>query len=450
MEQPQQSEFRRALGPWSAGALVAGSMIGTGIFFFVSDVAVRLPNAAAILAVWLVGAAVASCGALCLAELAAAYPKTGGIYVFIHQAYGPLVGFLYTWAKFLIMRPGSFGIMAVAFAGFCIDFLQLGQQTPPWLQKTLAVGAVVILTAINVIGVRLGGGVQNVLTAAKIFCLVGIIGVGLAFGLGWLEAHPVDIQPAEQPEAIGLLLFGAALIPVMWTFGGWDESPFVAEEVHNPERNLPLSILGGLWTVAILFVVVNAAYLLILSPAEMGGSGTETATIAMERALGPPARRILSFALIISTLGAANGWAMTGGRIAYATGRDQALFRWFAHVNPRTRTPVRSLIVQAVLVIAAILILEDPFQLLLYTGLAYWAFAALTAAAVIVMRCRDPLKDRPFKVWGYPATPIVAVAASVSMGIFVTLTDTHNALVTLGILAAGTVAYAVQLAACRR
>ena len=425
-------------------------MIGTGIFFFVSEVAVRLPSRAAILTAWTVGAAVASCGALCLAELAAAYPETGGIYVFLRRAYGPLVGFLYSWAKFLIMRVGTFAILSVAFAKFCADFLGLGSGTPAWVEKAIAIGAIAVLTAVNIVGVRAGATVQNILTAAKVFCLMAIVGVGAAFAMGLLESHTVAIEPAEHRDGSLVLLFGAALIPIMWTFGGWDESPFVAEEVRNPERNLPLSILGGLWTVALLFVMVNAAYLAILSTSEMAGSGGVTATVAMERALGPGGRKILSLALMMSTFGAANGFALTGGRIAYATGRDQAFFRWFARTHPRTKTPVRSLAVQGALTTAAILAFKDPFQLLLYTSLAYWGFAGLMAAAVVVLRLRDPRRERPFRVWGYPATPILFVAASVGMAVSVVVADTRNALVTIGILAVGAGGYAIQTLAFRK
>lgn len=450
----KQGELRRALGPWSASALIAGSMIGTGIFIFVSDVAVRLSSPAAILSAWIVGAVVASCGALSIAELAATYPETGGSYVFLRRAYGPFAGFLYSWAEFLIMRPGSFGIMAVAFADFSARFLDLGPETPAWVSKAVALGVVIVLTGINIVGVRAGGGVQNVLTAIKICCLMAVVAVGAAFAIGLLQSHPVATNPGNHTQGSLLWLFGAALIPIMWTIGGWDESPFVAEEVRHPERNLPLSILGGLWTVALLFVLVNAAYLAILSPAEMAGSGRDTAMMAMQRALGGGAGRGLSLALMICTFGAANGLALTGGRIAYAAGRNQALFRWFAHTHPRTKTPVRSLAVQGLLTIVAILALEHPFQLLLYTGVAYWTFAGLMAAAVIVLRLRDPQRERPFRVWGYPVVPMLFVTAAIAMGISVVVEDvgngTHNALATVIILVAGAAAFAVQLLAFPR
>lgn len=435
------TEFRRALGPWSAGALIAGSMIGTGIFFFVSDVAVQLPSRGAILAAWTVAGAVASCGALCLAELAAAYPQTGGIYIFLRRAYGPFAGFLYSWAKFLIMRPGSFAILAVAFAGFFLEFLGLRAAAPPWGVKLIAVGAIAALTGVNIVGVQAGVGVQNVLTAIKVLCLVGIIGVAAAFAMGLLSSHPVTIEPGGHAEGSLVLLFGAALIPIMWTFGGWDESPFVAEEIRNPSRNLPLSILGGLWIVALLFVAVNAAYLAILTPSEVAASAGQTATLAMQRALGGGARRGIALALVISTFGAANGLALTGGRIAYAAGRGYAIFRWFAHTHPRTKTPILGLAAQGVLAAVAVAVFDNPFQLLLYTGLAYWLFAGLTGAAVMTLRVRDPKRERPFRVWGYPVVPILFVAASVGMGVSVIVTSTRNALATVAILTAGVLVY---------
>ena len=445
MEQTKEGDFRRVLGPWSATALIAGAMIGTGIFLFVSDVAQHLPSRTAILAAWIVGAIIASSGALCLAELAAAYPKTGGIYIFLRRAYGPSVSFLYSWAKFLIMRPGTLAIMAVAFAVWFMDFLGMDGQAYPWVKKTLAISTAVLVTVINITGVRTGGGVQTVLTIIKVFCLTAIVGIGVTFGLGLVDPYPVTVDSAAPLQGHPVVLFIVALIPVLWSFGGWDESPFVAEEVRNPQQNLPLSILGGLWLVAVLYVLVNAAYLAILTPAELAGSGGNTALVAMERALGGGGRKLVALALMICTFGAANGYAMTGGRIAYATGKDQALFRWFGHVNPQTKTPVRGLVVQAGLVTATILIFDMPFQLLLYTGLAYWAFSALTAAAVFVLRKRDPQRARPFRVWGYPVVPILFIVASLGMAVSVIVKDTPNALITLGIMAVGGVVYIVQL-----
>jgi len=439
----ENGEFRRVIGPLSAGALIAGTMIGTGIFIFVADVAAHLPSSGAIVAAWAIGAVVASCGALCLAELASAYPETGGTYVFLQRAYGPQVSFLFSWAKILIMRTGNLGILVVAFAGFCLSFL--GVEAPAWVSKLIAIGAILAVTGINVVGVRTGVGVQNVLTAIKVVCLLALIAVGAVFALDMLAPHTVAIEAKPLPEGPFVLLFGAALIPVMWSFGGWDESPFVAEEVRNPARNLPLSILGGLWVVAVLYVAVNAAYLAVLTPGEVAGSAGTTAIVAMQRALGGDApAKVLALALMISTFGAANGMALTGGRLAYATGRGHALFRWFAHTHPQTKTPVRSLLLQAVLTIVVVLVLPNPLHLLFYTGLAYWAFACLTTLAVIVLRRRDPARPRVFRVWGYPFTPMLFAAASIGMAAVVVFRTPWNALATVIILGVGVPVYVIS------
>ena len=444
-KQDNHQEFRRDLGVWSASALVAGSMIGTGIFIFVASVAQRLASPAAIVVAWLVGAAMAACGALCLSELAAAYPQTGGIYVYLYRAFGPAIAFLYSWTKFLIMRTGSFGIPALAFAGFSAVFLQI--PADPVSQKIIAVSVILALTVINIIGVRLGGVVQNIFTSAKILCLVAIIGVAVAFAIGWLAPQPVTLASKTPTSGNWLLLFCAALIPVMWTFGGWDESPFVAEEVENPERNLPISILGGFALVALFYVIVNACYLSVLTPAEMAASEGKTATYVMQRALGttiwwlPAPHRILALFLMISTFGAANGMALTGARIVYATGRDQAIFRWFARLNARTRTPVRGLLFQCILAIAAVLLLKDPFQLLLYTGVAYWLFSGLMAASLLILRQRYPQHPRPFRVWGYPFTPIIFILVSGGMVVAIFVENWYNASITLLILAVGILVY---------
>jgi APA family basic amino acid/polyamine antiporter len=443
-------DFRRTLGPWSASALVAGSMIGTGIFYFVSPVAEHVPDRDGILAVWIAGVCIASCGALCLAELAAAYPRTGGIYVYLGRAFGGLVAFLYAWATFLIMRVGNLAIPALAFADFTADFLGLPEATRGTVQTPVALCVVVALTAVNAAGVRAGSWVQNVFTSAKMLSLVAIVGIGAAFGLGALNAHVVEISPAPPPQGTFWALFAGALLPVMWTLGGWDESPFVAEEVKQPERNLPLSVLGGLWATALLFVLVNAAYLAILSPAEMAASSGSTATLAMERAIGPGAHTGLSVVLMLSVLGSVNGLALTGGRIAYAIGRDHRVFGWLGYLHPRTHAPVRALAVQAALAMGTIISVARPIELVLYTGVAYWLFGALTAAALVVLRHVDPGQPRPFHVWGYPLTPVAFLAASLGLAAAAAVENPRHAIATIVILATGSVVYGLERAWSRR
>ena len=442
----EHGQFKRILGPVSAGALIAGSMIGTGIFLFVSEVAQRFHDAPTILFLWTLGAVIAATGALCLAELAAAYPKTGGIYVFLDRAYGPAVSFLYVWAKFLIMRVGSFAIPALFFADLLGTLIGAPTSADGWSGRVpTALGVIVVLTAINVAGVRAGGGVQNLFTAVKILILLAVVGIGMMFAAGLLEAMPLEPIATKAPDSgPWILLVGTAMIPVLWTFGGWDESPFVAEEVREPHRNLPRSIVIGVTGVALLFLLVNGAYLSILSPAEIAASDGRTILWAMQRAVGPGAGVLVCLALMISTFGAANGMALTGARIAFAAGRDQPLARWFGAISPLTRTPVRALLVQCLLADLAIVLMQKPMTLLYFTGLAYWLFAALTGAAVFVMRWCDPQAARPFRVWAYPLTPLLFIAAAVAMAATVVNEYPKNAMATLYILGVGVVLYVVQ------
>ncbi len=442
MPTENNSEFRRVLGPWSAGAIVAGSMIGTGIFLFVSDVALYCHTPGAILLAWALGGVIAGCGAMSLSELAATYPKTGGIYVYLHLAFGPLVSFLYAWAKFLIMRIGSFCIPALFFAGLFCDFWELPAES---VKLPVAVVVIILITAVNASGVRAGGNLQTFLTGIKIFSLLGIAGAGAAFAAGLLASHPAaHITPVQEPGGFRLVSLGIALVPVMWTYGGWDESPFVAEEVRTPSRTLPQSILGGLTLVTLLFVLVNLAYLAVLSPSEIAGSEGSTVVWVMDRAVGPGAGKLLSLALMISTFGIANGLALTGARIVYAAGRDQAVFKWFNRTHRHTRTPVRALTVQALLAVSVIIFMRNPMALLLYTGLAYWVFSCLMALSVFVLRRREPELHRPFTAWGYPITPALFLIASLVMVLSILIRSPGYAVATVVILLAGAAVFVLQ------
>jgi amino acid transporter len=423
------------LGPWSAYGLVAGTMIGTGIFFFVSPVAANAGSPAGIVVAWIAGIAIASCGALCVAELATVYPATGGVYVFLREAFGELAGFLYVWANFFILRIGNLAIATLAFATFACDALGVSPETAASLQRPVAIAALALVTVVNLVGVRTGATVQVTLTALKLLALAGLVALGVAFAQGLLPPYPIEVAPlVDQTPAFGLAL---ALVPIMWTLGGWDESPFVAEEVRDPERNLPRSVLAGLWSVGILYVLVNLAYLAILTPMELAGSGTRTATLAMERALGPAARALLSCALMVSTLGAANGQTLTGARIGYAAGRDHPTIGWLAQLGARSGAPARALLAQAGLTLTTLVVLDDPMSLLLYTAVAYWLFGGLTAAALIVVRPRLGDRRPGFRVPLHPVAPVVFVVASGAMAVTAAVESPRGALVTAAIAAAG-------------
>ena len=450
MTSASDAGFVRGLGFWGAYSLIAGSMIGTGIFFFVSPVAQYLHSPVTILAAWVVGAAIASCGALCVAELAAAYPKTGGVYVYLREAFGPLVGFLYMWAYFLIIRIGNVAILAIAFAAFLSDLLQLEPRAAHAVERPVALAVVAGVSVLNAFGVRTAGNTQIALTVLKLLSLIMIIAIGITFAVGALEPYELEIAAGAQIPVHPLwLAFPAALIPVMWSFGGWDEATYVAEEIRDPERTLPAAVLGGLWTVALLYVGVNAAYLALLTPAEMARSGTHTALLAMRRALGDFAPTLLSVALMVSALGSLNAMTLSGARIGYAAGRENHMLRWAATLNGRTHTPIRSLAIQATLACLAILVFPDPYALLLYTAVAYWLFSALIAGAVVVLRRKTPDLPRPFRTPGYPWIPMTFGAAAVAMGTAAGVGSPLQATTTAGILAFGALAYFWQQRAQR-
>lgn len=410
----EKKEFNRSLGPFSASALIIGSIIGTGIFFYVSDVGNLLRNPPLILSAWAIGGIIALVGSFCLSELAATYPRTGGTYIYMKKAFGPFIAFEYAWAKFFIMRVGSFSIQTMAFAQFAAEFLSVDVHI---IQKPVAIGALAFICGINIMGVRWGSFTQNVLTTIKIFSLLLLILIGAAVSIGLLNNHNPETlitttEPSTRPVFV---LYGLALIAIMWTFGGWDESPFVAEEIIRPERNIPISLIGGLLACIILYVLTNAAYLTVLSPDEFASSGGRTATLFLDQAVGSWAKKILSIILMISTFGAANGFILTSARIIYATGRDNNIFHWFAKTHHRTKTPVRGLVVQFILGSTAIMIMDNPFKLVIFTGFAYWAFSALVPVALVVLRRKDPQTPRPFRALLYPVSPVLFFLASLIM-----------------------------------
>jgi APA family basic amino acid/polyamine antiporter len=410
----ERKEFIRTLGPFSASALIVGSIIGTGIFFYVSDVGNLLRIPPLILSAWAIGGIIALVGSFCLSELASTYPKTGGIYIYLQKAFGPFIAFEYAWAKFFIMRVGSLSIQAVAFAQFTAEFFSIEVHN---IQKPVAIGALAFICGINVLGVRWGSFTQNALTTIKILSLIFLIFIGIAFSIGLLNNsnHEAFITTTETSSRSVYVLYGLALIAIMWTFGGWDESTFVAEEIIRPERNIPISLIGGLLTCIILYLLTNAAYLAVLGPDEFASSGGRTATLFLDRAIGSWAKRILSIILMISTFGAANGLILTSARIIYATGRDNKIFHWFAKTHPLTKTPVRGLIVQFILGSIAIMVVDNPFKLVIFTGFAYWAFSALVPVALVILRKKDPQRPRPFRALLYPVSPVLFFLASLIM-----------------------------------
>ncbi len=402
-----KSRFVRELNLWDASAIVVGCIIGAGIFRVPHAIAQHLQNPLAILLTWVAGGVLSMTGALCYAELAGLFPKTGGDYIYLRETYGSLVSFLFGWTKLFVERTGTIAIIAFVFS----EYVSYLVGFPKDYTRAVAVAAIVALTAANMVGLKYGKTIQNIFTTIKVLALAFIIVLGLLFLPR--EIHQGHIFPLVTGERFSFSMIqsaGIALIFILWTYGGWTEAAYVAEEVENPSRNLPLAIIGGLAGVTLLYILINLVYYLYLS----GNEIRETKLVAsavVEKMIGPWGGKLVALFVASSTFGALNGYILTGGRILYALGEDHALFRKLSTVHARFHTPFMALIFNGAC--AVILVLTKTFdQLMEYTTIIISIFFALTGLAVIILRHKRPDDFRPYKVWGYPLTPVIFVAST--------------------------------------
>jgi APA family basic amino acid/polyamine antiporter len=434
----------RALGPGAAVAVVVGNTIGSGIFFKPGTIAADAGDFRLILAAWLIGGAVCACGALAVAELAAMLPRAGGLYVYLREAYGRPAAFLFGWSEFLFARPGSVGALSVAFLGAAWG---LGGSTSPlllWLEVAGALVLIAALSAVNVVGVVWGGRVQSATTVLK----AGAVAVlATAPWLLWLAGQPVlDIgnfatrftstaQPAGLMERAALVL-----LAVLWAYDGWHGLAPMAEEVREPDRNLPRALLGGIAVLVALYVGANVAYHAVLPMGELAAGGEQATAHVAQRVLGPLGAAGLSAVILVSTFGAINSNMLLGPRVSFAMGRDGLFFRGLGGVQATFRTPASAILAQgamaALLVLAAatskwaladvnvahiepamwrttVETLQRQSIFTLLTNLVVFSagvFYALAVLAVIVLRWRRPDLPRPYRTWGYPVTPLLFLA----------------------------------------
>ena len=403
----EHAPLRRVLGLGDATALVAGCIIGAGIFRVAAPVASHLPSPGLILAVWVLGGLLSFCGALCYAELGAAYPKAGGDYVYLTRAYGRLTGFLFGWTKVFIERTGTIailGFVCAEYAGGLAGFGTLGI-------KGVATGVIVGLTVANVAGIRYGSLVQNVMTCLKIFALVAIIVAGW-WGAG--DAAPLDRWWPSTWDASTFSSIGVALVFVLWTYGGWTESAYIAEEVRDPQRTLPWSIVWGLAATTALYLAVNVVYLIAIPVSELPQYRLVAAEV-MRRAIGPWGATITSGMVVASTFGALNGYILTSGRILMAVGQDHPLFARLGAVHPRWATPARALLFNAACAVALVWT-GTLDSIMTYSTVVISVFFGMAAVAVLILRRKDPAIPRPYRTWGYPVVPLIF---AVAMGAFV-------------------------------
>jgi amino acid transporter len=394
---------------WSAVAVLVGSTIGSGIFRSPASIADKLPGPLPLLAIWLTGGIFALCGALTLAEVAGALPRTGGVYVFIREAWGRLPAFLFGWAELVLIRAAALGAISTTFSEYLLRVLGHDPRVAPYSTYVHYVAAIaIVLTAtFNYVGIKWGALVQNITTLAKTGAVLVIIVLALAIGLPQTGGH---FTPAVPPGSFSLARFGLALVSVLWVYDGWADVSFVGGEVKDPERNLPRVLIYGTLIIIALYLLANVAYLAVLPVEEIRQSKLVAADVA-ERLMGTAGVAFVSVAVMVSTFGTLNGSVMTGSRILFAMAADGLLFKPIARVDKRFQTPGVAIALGAVL--GVVFVLLGTFEQLADTFVtAIVPFYALAVAAIFVLR-RRPGYQPPFRVPGYPVVPVIFIVATV-------------------------------------
>ena len=424
----------RGLGLIAALSIVIGNVIGTGIFLKTRVMTCNVSTPGTVLAVWVVAGLLSLAGALTYAELGAMMPRAGGEYVFLREAYGARWAFLYGWMQFFIARAGGLAALSVAFAIFlnvltgerlAVTFLKWniagGYEFSFGSLQVVAVSAIAFVTLINCASVHVSGGVAAFLTSIKIgvVLLIGLSAFLFAGG-DWAHLWMTGASGAceEVPSAMrgGLGGFGAAMLAALWAYNGWNDLTFVGGEVRNPQRNIPLALIGGMVLVCLLYVFVNVAYFYVLSPVEVANVSAKSsvATEAALRFLGPLAVSLIAAALMASSFGTLHVGVLASGRLPYAMARDRLFFEKSARLNTITRVPTRALVAQSLW--AGLLALSGSFDALTdFSIFGLWIFYALTTTSVFVFRHRWPEAERPYKTWGYPVVPVLFLIVATAL-----------------------------------
>jgi basic amino acid/polyamine antiporter, APA family len=398
------TELRRSLTLFDMTMIAIGGTIGSGIFLTPSLIAGALPSPALIIGVWLVGGLMAMAGALTFSELAALMPRAGGEYVYLTEAYGGLVGFLFGWAYFLVCNAGGLGALSIAFATYAGYFVPLG----PAGTKALAVAGLLLLTTINVLGVKAGAIFSDVFTVLKLAGIAGLIGVGFIFGSS--STTTFSLMPGAVPGGLAGGL-ATAMVGVLWSTGGWQHATYASGEVVNPRRTLPLAMVIGTATVTLVYVLVNVAYMFLLTPAQIAAS-PRVAADAVSRVLGSGGGALISLAIFISTFGVVGIYTLTAPRIYFAMAGDGLFFKRVAQVHPRFHTPAFAIVAQSLWAVVLILFWGTFENLISYVVFTDWIFFGLAAASVFVFRRRNPDAHRASRVPLYPLTPLFFVGMS--------------------------------------
>jgi len=422
-----EKSLPRAIGPLASTALVVGTIIGSGIFLVPHNVAQHVGSVGSLYLVWAVGGILSLAGALSLAELGAATPEAGGIYVYLRQAYGKLIAFLYGWAMLLVVESGGIATLAVAFSIYSANFFPF----TPLQQKVVATGVIALLTVVNILGVRKGAAVQTIFMFAKLAGLAIIVGFAL-FSSGIQQVPSPLPLPTEHTS---LSSFGVALVGVLWAYHGWHHLSYAAGEVKNPGHVLPRSFLVGMLVVILVYFSANFAYLRVLSLGALA-EHQRVAARAMEVLTGPRGAALVSALILCSIFGALNGNILGGARVLYAMARDGVFFAAVGRVHSRYETPALALVIQGVW--AAVLATSGTYeQLYTYVIFTAWVFYAGAILAVVLLRRRLPHLERPYRVWGYPFLPLAFSAAALIIVANTLFRSPRESIVGLALVLAG-------------
>jgi APA family basic amino acid/polyamine antiporter len=449
-ETAKAPDLLRELNVWHATAIVAGTIIGSGIFRVPGVMMHDVGSASRVYLVWIVGGLLSFFGALTYAELGAIKPWAGGEYVYVRDAYGPLPGFLYAWTWFLIAKPASIATITTGIVDVLGTFPRLS-----FLSKVLftwhiagdhsldiawghlvAITATVLISALNYVGVKKAGSFQLVFTSLKVLMIVAIMAIGFSAATGTWSNFGTTFLGAKG----GMAGFMAALVSALWAYDGWNDLNMVSGEIRDPGRSIPIALIGGVAIVAVLYMGINAAVQYVMPASAIAGSKVP-ASLATQIAVGSWGAALVSIGMALSMLVTLNGTIMSGGRVPFAVARDGYFFKALAEVHPRFHTPSLAIVVQAAMAIVLLLI-GGAFKNLLFLAIfAEWLFYMVATSTIFVFRRREPNTPRPYRTWGYPVVPAVFIVAATVLLYFTFADEPKNSTIGTLVILAGVPVY---------
>ena len=440
--------LRRVLGLWSAVCLVVGSVIGSGIFLVPTRMIAEVGSTRMLFVVWIVGGLLSLFGALTYAELAAAMPEAGGEYVYLSEAYSPFWGFLYGWTQLAVAKSGSIATLATGFYLYLTVFIPAFSKTifvVPYpigpnggpleihVGQLFSIGVILVLLAINYVGVKAAGNLQVVITVVKMLLIGAVIVIGLT-GTGDVAHFHLSAGHGN-----GFVGFIAALVGALWAYDGWNNVSMVASEIREPQRNLPRALIFGTLAVIATYLLINLAYFYVLTPTEVAHSDQVAASM-MARIHGSLAARGITIAVLISMFAALNGSVLSGSRVPYAMARDGLFVRAIGVVHPKFKTPSNSMV--ALCLWSCVIILSGWFeQLYNFVIFGSWILYMMTAASVFILRRKRPDMVRPYRVVGYPVVPALFVVAASILLVSTLIHSPRESIMGLGIMLLGVPIY---------